>query len=226
MVAGRPGECVRQMGLAMMAITVALAAVVLVAGCGDDSGPTGAAAMTYSDTLSSTFSVDFGPKIEVRNFVGSVTVRPSGTGLVEVEARKWAAGKQDLDKVTVTMNKVPGGVVIEAKNPVNVQNVQVDFVINAPEIAIWDISLGIGNIDYRGRPKGACGFSTGRGEVSLKLPQNMNALLNLSTGVGTISLGFPLDGQVTSNSAMGTIGNGSEAEIAASSNAGNVIVGP
>lgn len=140
--------------------------------------------------------------------------------------RKWAASEQDLGKITVTMNKVPGRVVIEAKNPTNAQNVQVDFVISAPEIATWDISLGIGNIDYQGRPSGACEFLTSRGEVKLKLPQNMNAVLNLSTGVGTISLGFALDGQATSNSVMGTIGNGSEAEIAVSTNAGNIIVGP
>jgi hypothetical protein len=219
------GRFLHRTGLTVL--VALLAVVMLVAGCGDDDGPTGPQAMTFSDTLSTTYPVDYGPVIDVKNFVGNVTVRPSGTGLVEVTTRKWAASEADLDKIVVTVGKIPTGVNIEAKNPTNVQNVQVDFVISAPEISSWNMDVDVGNIDYEGRPKGACGFSTSVGQIKIKLPQNMNAVLNLSTGGGAISLvGFQLDGQASSSSVMGTIGNGTEAEIAASTNVGTISVGP
>jgi hypothetical protein len=225
MVALVRGKLLHRTGLTML--VALLAAAVFVAGCGDDDGPTGPSAMTFSDTLSTTYSVDFGPVIDVTNFIGNITVRPSGTGLVEVTTRKWAASEADLDKIVVTVGKIPTGVNIEAKNPTNAQNVQVDLVISAPEISSWNMDVAIGNIDYEGRPKGACGFSTSVGQIKLKIPQNMNALLNLSTGGGSISLvGFQVDGQVSSSSVIGTIGNGSEAEIAASTNVGTITVTP
>ncbi len=210
-----------------VALVAMLAAVAFVAGCGDDDGPTGPSAMIFSDTLSTTYPVDTAPVIDVKNIIGNITVRPSGTGLVEVTTRKWAASEADLDKIVVTVGKIPTGVNIEAKNPTNAQNVQVDFVISAPEISSWNMDVAVGNIDYEGRPKGACGFSTSVGQIKLKIPQNMNALLNLSTGGGSISLvGFQVDGQVSSSSVVGTIGNGSEAEIAASTNVGSITVFP
>ncbi len=212
--------------LGLFALAVILAAMVFVVGCGDDNGPAGALDMAFSDTLKGTFSVDFGPVIDVDIFIGTVIVTPGTTEQVIVTAKKWAASEADLDKVVVVMRKVPGGVIISATNPANVQNVQVDFVITTPEIANWDVSMGLGNIDYTGRPMGQCGFSTGVGSVKLKLPQDINAVVNLSTGVGTVSLGFSIDGQVSSSSAIGTIGNGKEAVIAASASAGTVTVGP
>ncbi|MBW7997987.1 MAG: hypothetical protein FVQ81_15750 [Candidatus Glassbacteria bacterium] len=212
---------------AAMALVGVLSVCVLLPGCGDDNGPAGVPTLTFADTVERTFSLDFGPSLDLSLFVGNVTVRPGPSpGLMQITAIKRAASEDDLNRITLSINAIPNGVNIIAANPSNTQNTQVDFEIFAPEIATWNMDVKVGSIDYEGRPKGTCGFSTGFGEIKLKLPQNMNAVLNLSTGAGVINLGFAIDGQVSTNSVMGTIGNGSEAEIAVGTTVGGITVSP
>jgi hypothetical protein len=90
-------------------------------------------------------------------------------------------------------------------------------------VAQVDLETGAGEIEYQGTPEGACRFQNGAGNVILRLPSGANAQLELTTGIGTISLGgFDVDGQVSSQEVDGTIGTGEGATIDAHTGAGTI----
>lgn len=85
------------------------------------------------------------------------------------------------------------------------------------------LDTGAGEIDYEGEPRGDCSFSTGAGSVTLRLDEDLDVEIDLSTGVGNISLGgFDIQGDTSGTEVQGVIGTGDEATIEAHTGVGSV----
>ena len=86
------------------------------------------------------------------------------------------------------------------------------------------VALGAGQIVYEGAPSGDCRFDTGAGEIILRLPEDPDVRLDLSTGLGAVSVDFSVDGRVSVRSVEGTIGDGSQGMIYARTGVGGISV--
>ena len=85
------------------------------------------------------------------------------------------------------------------------------------------LDTGAGELDYQGDPQGICRFETGAGSITLRLPANLNAELDLGTGIGRVDLGgFDVVGDVSPGEVDGTVGTGQDAQIQARSGAGEI----
>jgi DUF4097 and DUF4098 domain-containing protein YvlB len=212
------------------------------------------------DRLEQSFEAGDAPTLEIDNFAGQITVRPSEDGTVRVVATKKASGQSRLDRIEVSMAERDGRVVVKTRNPNRLQNVSVDLEIAAPvdsrvnlaagagTVNVRDIAgpidvqsgagtvnvrgaqgsarvaLGAGQIVYEGAPSGDCRFDTGAGEIILRLPEDPDVRLDLSTGLGAVSVDFSVDGRVSVRSVEGTIGDGSRGTISASTGVGAISV--
>jgi DUF4097 and DUF4098 domain-containing protein YvlB len=85
-----------------------------------------------------------------------------------------------------------------------------------------EISVGAGTIEYEGELEGDSSFNTGLGEVILRLPEDLNTKIDLSTGMGSVDVRYDVQGTVTMRRAVGVIGDGSEGSIYAHTGAGMV----
>jgi hypothetical protein len=101
----------------------------------------------------------------------------------------------------------------------------------AGEIRLYDVSaevraeVGAGKIEFEGRPEGSCHFQTGAGEIELRFPQDLSAELDLSTGLGTVSVSFPVTGRTESRHVRGEMGPGpATASVSAQTGLGSVRV--
>ncbi len=81
---------------------------------------------------------------------------------------------------------------------------------------------GAGNVQYSGTPQGTIDLDTGAGNVEAAIPANANVQVNLTTGLGNVNSAFSISGQVSRQSAIGTIGTGQEGIITAHTGIGNV----
>ncbi|HSR34640.1 MAG TPA: hypothetical protein VLY63_29065 [Anaerolineae bacterium] len=86
------------------------------------------------------------------------------------------------------------------------------------------VSLGAGQIIYEGTPSGDCRFDTGAGEVSLRLPADLNMEVDLGTGMGAVSVDYDVDGLVRPREVRGIIGDGSQGSITAHTGVGAVTL--
>jgi hypothetical protein len=84
------------------------------------------------------------------------------------------------------------------------------------------LNNGAGVIMYQGTPQGDCRFNSGAGAISLELPAQPNVTLDLKTGVGTIEIKCPVDGQVSKRRVQGVIGTGDDARIEANAGVGGI----
>jgi len=86
------------------------------------------------------------------------------------------------------------------------------------------LTTRIGMILYEGSPAGECTFESDLGDISIELPADAKAALDLSVQLGVIGLNCPVDGQVTPRSVDGVVGGGDEATIRATNRAGLIEV--
>lgn len=86
------------------------------------------------------------------------------------------------------------------------------------------MDTGTGSLRYDGVPQGACRFDVGTGSIWLALPEDLNAMVDLSVGTGSVESEFPVDGQVTKRSVRGTIGLGDECTIRADTGTGSIYL--
>jgi DUF4097 and DUF4098 domain-containing protein YvlB len=86
------------------------------------------------------------------------------------------------------------------------------------------LDSGAGSIDYEGEPRGDCSFESGAGSIQLVLPASLNMEVDLSTGMGTVSVDYNVDGQVSRREVIGVIGSGEEGSISAHSGTGSVTL--
>jgi hypothetical protein len=86
------------------------------------------------------------------------------------------------------------------------------------------VQTGAGGIRYEGTPQGQCRFESGVGDIQLVLPNDLNASVDLHTGIGNVDVAFPVAGQASGRNVQGTIGTGADAEIYAQTGAGDINV--
>jgi hypothetical protein len=201
---------------------VILLLLTLVWGCDDD--PTATSTPMYSEVADSSFVVGNSSVVLVNNFVGNVTVRTGLADTITVVVTRWAGRVEDLSKIDVELTEVTGGVRVVTDNPLQLSNVSVDLVVTAPPDMQPDIRNGVGGTSYEGRAGGVCRFSTGVGSITLRLPADVNVEVDLSAGVGSVSVGFPVVGQVSQHVVIGTIGTGMDGEIHAQVATGSIAV--
>jgi len=89
-----------------------------------------------------------------------------------------------------------------------------------------EIDTGAGQIEFQGELQGDCRFTTGAGEIRLELPADLNMEVDLSSGLGSVDVGYPVVGQTSTRSAKGTIGTGSEGSIYAFTGVGSIDLQP
>jgi len=84
------------------------------------------------------------------------------------------------------------------------------------------LDTGAGSITYQGNPQGDCRFDTGAGSIEIYLPADASVNVDLSTGVGDISVDFDVAGQVSRQRVQGTIGAGGQGSIYAHTGVGSI----
>ena len=84
------------------------------------------------------------------------------------------------------------------------------------------MDTGAGAIQFQGELQGNCRFTSGVGEIRLELPADLNMQIDLSSGLGSVDVGYPVVGQTSQRSAKGYIGTGSEGSIYAFTGAGGI----
>lgn len=180
----------------------------------------------YTRRVQREFTVDDGAGILVDDFVGRVTYRVGVDERVRVVATLRARRYSDLDHIALSMVSHSGGVDVRAQNPAHLKHVAVDLEITAPAGAVPSIAVGTGDIDYRGRPTGAYRFTTGVGSIRVRLPADVSLTVELSVGVGSIFLGFPVDGMVSNppGYVRGRIGDGGDGRLDACAAVGNITL--
>jgi len=155
------------------------------------------------DTGSGSVTIgDLKGNVEVHTGAGSVEVR-NVTGTLQVDT---GSGRVTVEGVTgeTSVHTGSGGIDVH----------------NARGAGRYD--TGSGSIDYQGSPEGECRFETGSGSISLRLPDGLNASVDLHTGSGSIDLAYDVDGQVSREDVQGIIGSWDEAAIYAHTGSGAV----
>ena len=217
----RPGTIPMSLAASLLVLMTSL---LLFTACGSYTAtePAGDSSHKYSEIEEDSFSVGESSSLVVESFVGNITVRPGAGGSIQIKATKWAAREDDLRLVNVEMSKLSGLVKIKTDKPASIDNVSVDIEITAPSGTNIDIDLGVGSIDYVNRPGGGCFFNTGVGSIKLDLPADINVIVDLATGVGSINIDFNVEGEVSQKTVNGTIGDGDEGEIRARTGVGDI----
>ncbi len=85
---------------------------------------------------------------------------------------------------------------------------------------------GAGEVRYEGKPVGRCSFECGAGDIRLRLPADPDVRVDLGVGMGSIDVGYYVDGSSSTRSVTGVIGDGSQATIYAHSGVGSISVRP
>jgi DUF4097 and DUF4098 domain-containing protein YvlB len=85
-----------------------------------------------------------------------------------------------------------------------------------------EIGVGAGTVEYEGDLAGDSSFSTGLGEIVLRLPETLDARIDLSTGMGSVDVRYDVQGTVSRRHVRGVVGDGSQGSIYAHTGAGNI----
>lgn len=88
------------------------------------------------------------------------------------------------------------------------------------------LRTGAGSIQYQGTPLGHCSFDNGAGDIRLRLPADPDVRVDLSTGLGSIDLGYEVDGSTSPRQVKGVIGDGSQGSIYAGTGLGLISIRP
>ncbi|MCA9726204.1 MAG: hypothetical protein KC729_00870 [Candidatus Eisenbacteria bacterium] len=165
-----------------------------------------------------------GATVTVTDFVGSIRYRTGESGTVRVSATKRAASRSDLHRIDLTMIETAHGIEVKARNPENTRDTSVDLEVTTPEVTNPQVTVGVGDILYGGRPEGWCSFEAGVGTIRLWLSDDIDIEVDLTSGVGTITSELPIRGASSSVPAMvkGTIGDGTGGHIHATTGVGNI----
>ena len=86
------------------------------------------------------------------------------------------------------------------------------------------MGVGAGTILYEGTLEGDSSFSAGIGEIVLRLPQELDAKVDLSTGMGGVDVRYDVAGTVSPRNVRGVVGDGSQGSIYAHTGAGSIEV--
>lgn len=168
-------------------------------------------------------------RVEVRGLDGGVTLDTGSGSLTLVDLggeldAHTGSGSIDIDGVTGNVRADTGS------GGIDIQNVtgEIDAHTGSGGIQVRGgmdlvrLDTGSGGIVYEGTPTGDCRFTTGSGGITLRLPADLNMVVDLETGSGDIDLDFDVAGSVTKRDVEGTIGSGGRGEIYARTGSGNI----
>jgi DUF4097 and DUF4098 domain-containing protein YvlB len=101
---------------------------------------------------------------------------------------------------------------------------------NAGSIEATDVSgevrltTNAGSIKYEGDPQGDCEFRTNAGSIELRLPEDLDMELDLSSNVGSVKVDYELGGRVSVSrrQVKGIVGSGADGKITAHTSAGGI----
>lgn len=198
--------------------------LAVITACNKNNEPLEPLVEQFSQVIEESFTVGDSAALTVENFVGAVVVKSGQTSVMQVKATKWAYSVPNLAKISVEMSKTEQGLYIKTDNPSDLEDVWAVLEITVPTSSRMDITVGVGTIDYLGRPLGTSFFSSGVGNIILRLPADIGHRLELAAGVGSISLQFAVTGEVSLNDVSGYIGSGSEGEIFATVGVGDIYL--
>lgn len=194
---------------------------VVVAGC--SSNPAGSTDQyEYSSSEEFTYAVGDSVAITAGTFVGAVTVDQAAVDSVRIRVVRWADQEDDLDLLEVNASQAGAGIMVNATNPQDRDDVAVDIEITGPADALLDLATGVGPIMCSGDPRGRWQAASGVGNVNLAVPAGVNISVELTAGVGSVDVDFAVDGEIAGNRVVGTIGTGGEGEIVAHVGVGNI----
>ncbi len=133
-----------------IAIFTVILTVFLVCGCEDDQTTT--PTPRYSETGADTFVVGDSVSIQIRDFVGGLTVNTGAPDTILVNFTKWAPRKNDLARITVSTSQAAGEIIIFADNPSDINDAAVDFDVTAPSGSELNLRAAVGSITCNIRP--------------------------------------------------------------------------
>lgn len=180
---------------------------------------------TYVDAHTGAGSVEVGGVergAQIDSGAGSVIARNLG-GEIDIHTGAGGVDAYDL-RGRVQVDSGAGSVTIDGMDgDLDAHTGTGSIDVRRAEGAV-QLDTGSGSIDYQGSPQGDCRFETGTGSITLRLPENLAADVDLHTGVGTITVGYAVEGQVSKRDVEGTISRGDEASIYAHTGAGSIDV--
>jgi hypothetical protein len=201
------------------------AALLLPAVLGCSEGTSGiTSSPRHSQASDSSFAVGASAVLEVSNFAGTTRVRPGNAGVMGVTATRWAGRTDHLSEIEIEMESESDTVRIRTTNPASLSGVSVDLDVTVPAGTRATLGTGAGSLFYEGRPIGESIFSVGAGDITLRMPADVNVEVLLTVGTGTIVLDFPVTGQVGMRLVDGVIGTGADGRVVATVGAGNIFV--
>jgi len=149
--------------------------------------------------------------VEIGDVTGNLDIR-SDSGSLQVEQ---LAGR--LDAWTASGSIVLIDVQGEVDAHTNSGRVEAR---NATGKALLDTNSG--SVRYQGVPEGDCRFSTKSGSITLRVPADLDATLDLSTSSGSVNHEFSVTGIVRRNMVDGIIGDGQGCRIYAHTPSGSI----
>ena len=204
-------------------VVLALLALPAVQGCSH-----GTSRITdnprYSQSSDSSFVVGAPAVLDISNFAGTTRVMPGNVGTIGVTATRWAGRTDHLSEIEIEMESESDTVRIRTTNPSALSGVSVDLDVTVPAGTRAALGTGAGNLIYEGRPIGASVFTAGAGNITLRLPADVDGEVLLTVGTGEIDVDFPVTGQVGTRRVDGVIGTGLDGSIVAHVGAGNIFV--
>jgi hypothetical protein len=165
--------------------------------------------------------------------ISTRTLNRTGSNSVELEISAPPGTRVELDSGAgnVDIRGLSGPIEVDnGAGNISIRDVdgQIDANSGAGTFDVRNVSgqvrlgLGAGEITYEGNPTGDCRFHTGAGNISLRVPDDLNMKVDLGAGLGRVDVDFAVAGTVKPREVEGTIGDGSQGTIRAQSGAGNV----
>lgn len=176
-----------------------------------------------SERVVQTFQVGDAPTLNIENFAGSITIRSSRSGVIEVTAAKKASNRARLNQIEILMSQTDSGVRIETKTrpPVSNMSVNLDIQVPADTTVVVDTGAGTVYVDGISAP---LDIRSGAGQVDLrsvagpvKVQLGAGQILyegaptgacRFDTGAGEIRLSVPAEWnmQVDLSTGIGAVG--------------------
>jgi hypothetical protein len=156
---------------------------------------------TATERVERTLEVSGAPRLTIRNFAGSVTVRPGEAGTVHMVATKRVRGAADSDQIEVEMSQQACCVEITTHKASDLDDASVSLEITVPAGTVLDITTGAGTVDVQD-VQGALRVEAGAGTVEIR---GAAGPVSLRTGAGTIDYEGSPDGTCSFDTGAGTI---------------------
>jgi hypothetical protein len=156
---------------------------------------------TATEQVERTLQVSGSPRLTIRNFAGSVTVRPGDDGTVHVVATKRLRAPASPDQIEVEVSQQACCVEITTRKVSGLNDASVSLEITVPAGTVLDITTGAGSVDVRD-VGGALRAEAGAGTVEVR---GAEGPASLRTGAGTIDYEGSPEGKCTFDTGAGSV---------------------